>query len=190
VPGQPHALDPVDYAASKAGTDAYRCESGCVDVVVTVTNPRAHKAVEGAVVNATVSELVLAKARGPIPRSPRFRQCDITITGAAGGLRTALPHRRAAAPATQPGHTHELPGPVGHGRLARQGPPGPEPSAWPGSGDRPRQMTPARKGAGFAASRTAELPRGPSGMNVAWVVRSQPPYGSRSRQPSSTLPAW
>jgi hypothetical protein len=66
VHSQPYALYPVDFAASKAGTDAYRCESGCVDVVVTVTNPRTHKKVEGAVVNATVSELVLTEARGPI----------------------------------------------------------------------------------------------------------------------------
>ncbi len=66
VHSQPYALYPVDFAASKAGTDAYRCESGCVDVVVTVTNPRTHKKVEGAVVNATLSELALTEARGPI----------------------------------------------------------------------------------------------------------------------------
>jgi hypothetical protein len=66
VHSQPYAVYPVDFAASRPGTDSDRCESGCVDVVVTVTNPRTHERVEGAVVNATISGLALTKSRGPI----------------------------------------------------------------------------------------------------------------------------
>ncbi|HTW08289.1 MAG TPA: hypothetical protein VME46_12305 [Acidimicrobiales bacterium] len=47
---------PVDFAAGGDGKN--RCESGCVDLVVTVTNPRTQKPVEGALVSAHVSDLV------------------------------------------------------------------------------------------------------------------------------------
>ncbi len=54
---QPYAPSqyPVDFVTGAAGAE--RCESGCVDLVVTVIDPRSHKAVKDAVVNASVSPI-------------------------------------------------------------------------------------------------------------------------------------
>jgi hypothetical protein len=64
VHSQPYKEYPVDFVANK--NDADRCQSGCVDLVVTVRNLISHKPVEGAVVNATVSKLVRTTTGGLI----------------------------------------------------------------------------------------------------------------------------
>jgi hypothetical protein len=45
---------PVDFVAAPSQSE-FRCESGCVDVIVTVVDHHTHKPVEGATVNASVS---------------------------------------------------------------------------------------------------------------------------------------
>jgi hypothetical protein len=54
---QPYAPSqyPVDFVQGKAGVE--RCESGCVDLKVTVSNPLTQQPVKGATVNATISEV-------------------------------------------------------------------------------------------------------------------------------------
>jgi hypothetical protein len=51
---------PVDFVESKSGGvdgNVFRCESGCVDVLVTVINPKTHAPVPGATVNASISAI-------------------------------------------------------------------------------------------------------------------------------------
>lgn len=56
----PPAPYPVDFVAPKLGgrSNADRCESGCVDLMVTVTNPRTHAVVSGATISADLSGVV------------------------------------------------------------------------------------------------------------------------------------
>ena len=54
---QPYAPSqyPVDFVTGTSNGE--RCESGCVDLLVTVTDPRTHKGVKDAVLNASVSPI-------------------------------------------------------------------------------------------------------------------------------------
>ena len=65
---QPYNQFPVDFVDSQpqAGFNGplFRCESGCTDLVVTVTDPKTHKPVTGASVNAGMSGAGPAIAHG------------------------------------------------------------------------------------------------------------------------------
>ena len=52
---QPYNQFPVDFVTAKSGGAGFKCESGCTDILVTVMDPKTHKAVVGAKVNASVT---------------------------------------------------------------------------------------------------------------------------------------
>ena len=55
IHSHPYNQFPVDFVNGKSGGGA-QCESGCTDILVTVTDPKTHQAIMGAKVNATVRD--------------------------------------------------------------------------------------------------------------------------------------
>ncbi len=73
VHSHPYSVYPVDFAASQPGTATDRCQSGCVDIVVTVTNKRTGRSVKGALVNASVGKLTsVPKGVPPIAAGDQY----------------------------------------------------------------------------------------------------------------------
>ncbi|MGO9976839.1 MAG: hypothetical protein ACLP01_29370 [Solirubrobacteraceae bacterium] len=61
---QPYELYPADFITKKSSTGSFACESGCADVIITVTNKQTGKPVPNADVQVSIGSIANVVAAG------------------------------------------------------------------------------------------------------------------------------